>query len=54
MWKELFACLASCFIKVKTHCRCGSCCESDCMVEEGALKRADSKTSLKTNAGKTE
>lgn len=44
----LLGCLSRIMIKCKAHCLCGKCCESDCMVVEGAdLKRVNSSTPIK-------
>ena len=48
----LLGCLTKFMIRCKAHCKCNTCCESDCMVEEGKLSRVDSKTSLKENKEK--
>lgn len=47
MWKELFACLASMFIKVRTKCKCSACCESECMFEEGTSPAPSPQTTQK-------
>ena len=36
MFKELFKCLSSCFIKIYIHLKCSKCCESDCIIDEGS------------------
>jgi hypothetical protein len=50
----IMSCLSKLVIKCKAHCACSNCCESDCMVQEGDIKRADSSTSIKPHSKQTD
>lgn len=47
MIKQLIDCLTHVYVKCRAKCNCGTCCASDCMVEEGNSLTKQSSTSSK-------